>query len=104
MSVDKFGHFSNSHLLKRNVPKVLGIFIDRYSNLDIQNRKIKNLAPPSEDTDAVNKVYIQTQISRTRDSLIKDLEYIREEITNLKNDIQDLNKILMEIMTRDHET
>lgn len=113
MSVDKFGHFSNSNISKRNVSKNLGISTDQYNNIDIQNRKIKNLASPSEDTDAVNKIYLQTQISHSQDILrtevsteIKDIlrtelsteiKDIRQEVTWLKNNFKELYELILKI-------
>lgn len=89
MSVDKFGHFSSGNI--RNVPKVLGIAFDRYNNLNIQNKKIKNLGPPTEDTDAVNKAYLQKQINYSREILKQDLN---SDIIIIKQEIAQLRDIL----------
>lgn len=98
MSVDKFGHFSNSTHYKKNVSKIFGIFIDRHNNIDIQYKKIKNLDPPAEDTDAVNKAYLQKQIYHSRDILKRDLNIevnnIRQEITQMKISLSQLFELI----------
>lgn len=104
MSVDKFGHFSpdNSNAFKRDAPKVLGFFIDGNRNLDVQNKKIKNLDTPSEKTDAVNKIYVQTQLIILQEVLKKEIHdenlKIREEVVNLRKDIIDIYGILASLM------
>lgn len=99
MSVDKFGHFSNSDVLRRNVPKILGICVDSHNNLDIQNKKIKNLSPPSDDTDAVNKTYLQTQINHSQEILKRGLNTeiitIRKEIAELKTNLKDVYDVMI---------
>ena len=73
MTVDKFGHYYNqkynSEILKKNVSKTLGIIIDKNNNLDIHDKRIKNLAPPSEGSDAVNKNYLYSQINHVQEIL-----------------------------------
>lgn len=102
MSVDKFGHYaSNSNVLRENVSKILGIVVDSHNNLDFQNKKIKNLGAPSEDTDAVNKVYLQTQINHSQEivkrGISTEIVDIRREISNLKNSLQDVYDVIISI-------
>lgn len=98
MTVDKFGHYYNqkynSEALRKNVSKTLGIIVDETNNLDIQNKKIKNLAPPSQGTDAVNKTYLSTQINHVQEILKKG---ITKEILSIRKDIADLNKKITDI-------
>ena len=107
MSVDKFGHFSinNTKVLKRDAPKVFGFFIDENRDLNIQNKKIKNLGSPAEQTDAVNKVYVQSQVNHSEEVLKKifnkQIVYIRQEIINLRNDIKDIFGVLASL-SRNH--
>lgn len=69
---------------------MLGIAVDKHNNLDIQNKKIKNLGPPSEETDAVNKAYLQTQIHRSQEILNIEILSIRHDISQLKNTLKSL--------------
>lgn len=103
MSVDKFGHFSNSDSVRKNDPKILGFGIDRHYNIDVKNKKIKNLAPPSEDTDAINRAYLQAQITRSQAILKNEMKPefidIRSEIAQIKNSIKDLLKVVGSMST-----
>lgn len=107
MSVDKFGHYSfnNSYPIKRDVPKVLGFFFDNDRNLDLQNKNIKNLAAPTEETDAVNKVYLQTQVNDAKEFLKADLyntlTQIETQFFYLRDKISDIYDFLVKI-TRDN--
>lgn len=91
MSVDKFGHYSNSNTFRKNASKFLGIAIDQHYNIDIKNRKIKNLGQPSENYDAVNKAYLQTQIVHVKEIIKRD---VSSEIRNLRKEIDLLRKEL----------
>lgn len=105
MTVDKFGHYYaqkyNSETLKKNVTHTLGITLDKNNNLDIQNKKIKNLAPPTEGTDAVNKTYLSVQINHTQEVLKKGISKevinLRKEITELKRTIKDIFDVMKEM-------
>lgn len=103
MTVDKFGrHYSkqkyNSDVLKKNVPQILGIIVDRDNNLNIQNKRIKNVAPPREEADAVNKAYLQIQINRTQDQLKRGINTevlsVRNHIHELKSNLKDIYDVL----------
>lgn len=100
MSVDKFGHFSKD-MQRGNVPKIPGINFDKNNNLNIQNKKIKNLGSPAEDTDAVNKAYLHNQIEHMREVLKKEVNVeltdIRREITEMICNLNAVNKILPRI-------
>lgn len=98
MTVDKFGHYYNhkynSEILKKNVSKSLGITLDQSNNIDFQDKRIKNLAPPSEGADAVNKDYLYSQINHFQEILKRDISeeivIIREDIALLKENIDDI--------------
>lgn len=97
MTVDKFGHHYNqkytSIALRGHVSRILGINIDNDNNIDIQNKKIKNLAPPSEGTDAVNHhTYIHK--TSTKNGIFNECSNIREEISQLKKSQNEIFKIL----------
>lgn len=91
MSVDKFGRYSkqkyNCDIFKKNASKIIGIIVDSDNNINVQNKRIKNLGVPREDADAVNKVYLQTEINRTQDQLKRGLN---TEVVNIRNDIKEL--------------
>lgn len=95
MSVDKFGHFTISNLkpYKGDVPKVLGLFLDNNRNLDLQNKKIENLATPTEEADAVNKIYLQTQINIAQE-LLKN--YFNNKIDSVEHSLTLLNRKLID--------
>lgn len=105
MTVDKFGHFYNqkynSEILKKNVSKTLGIIVDKHNNLDIQDKRIKNLAPPSEGTDAVNKDYLYSQVNHIQEVLkrgiSKEVVNIRKEIIDLKLKIKEIYDVMITI-------
>lgn len=102
MTVDKFGHYYNqkynSEALKKNVSKTLGITVDEDYNIDVQNKKIRNISQPSEGTDAVNKTYLHSQVNHLQEILKRDCNTefisIREELSELKKNYKDLLKIL----------
>lgn len=102
MTVDKFGHYYNqkynSEVLKKNVSKMLGITVDEDYNINIQNKKIRNIAPPTEDSDAVNKAYLYSQIKHIQEILKHDLNTefnsIRSEISELKKKLKDIYAVL----------
>lgn len=98
MTVDKFGHYYNhkynSEILKKNVSKTLGIILDKDKNLDIQDKRIKNLATPSEGTDAVNKDYLHSQINHVQEILKRG---ISKEVVNNRKDIIELKQKINDI-------
>ena len=98
MTVDKFGQYYNqkynSEILKKNVSKTLGIIIDKNNNLDIQDKRIKNLAPPSEGSDAVNKDYLYSQINHVQEILKRG---ISAEIVNIRQHVIDLRQQINDI-------
>lgn len=98
MSVDKFGRYSkqkyNTNILKKNVPRIVGIIVDSDNNLNVQNKRIKNLGVPRDDTDAINKGYLQAEINRTQDQLKRGLN---TEVVSIKNNIKELKSIINDI-------
>lgn len=53
-----------------------------YSDIDLNNNKIINVANPVNDTDLANKIYVDTQISDLVRSIDTDLETLRNDIDN----------------------
>lgn len=105
MAVDKFGHYYNnkftSETLKKNVSKILGIIVDENYNLDVQNKKIRNVNFPTEGTDAVNKTYLHTEIKNHEDilkrSISKEVVTLRKEISDLNNKIDDVYNVMVSL-------
>lgn len=90
MSVDKFGHYlndtSSSTISIQNAPKLLGFFMDTDNNIDVQNKRIKNVAKALEEDDVINKVFLQTQIEKTENKLIK---YFKEDANKIRDGLQE---------------
>lgn len=90
MSVDKFGHFSNykKEALRKDVPKWFGFTLDKDKNIDFQNKRIKNIRTPLEETDAVNKSFLFAQISNEHKILKNEINLeitpLREELSTFK--------------------
>lgn len=105
MTVDKFGNYHsqkyNLDTLKKNVANTLGIIVDRNNNLNIQHKKIKNLGPPTEGTDAINQSYLSLQINHTQEVLKKGISKevisIRSDIEELRHTIKDIFDVIKEI-------
>lgn len=107
MTLDKFGHYLNdtSRIISiRNEPQVLGFYMDADNNIDIQNKRIKNVANAFEENDAVNKVFLQTQLEKMQHEVIKDLkeqlDEIRKENINTKVFLEEQIEILNEKIYR----
>ena len=101
-TVDKFGHYYNqqyiSLTLKEHVSRFLGINTDENNNLDIQNKKIRNVGAPAEGADAVNQAYVHSQIKHIQEILKQNIDqecaHLRQEISQLKKTQNELFKIL----------
>lgn len=95
MSVDKFGRYSkqkfSSSILKKNVPRIVGIIVDNDSSLNVQNKRIKNLGIPRDEADAINKGYLQAEVNRIQDEIKSGLN---TEILNIRKDIEQLQNTL----------
>ena len=88
MSVDKFGHYLNdtSNIISlKNAPKLLGLFVDTNNNIDVQNKRIKNVAEALEENDVINKLFLQTQIEKLEEKL---LTYFKADNTVIQEDLQ----------------
>lgn len=102
MTVDKFGHHYNqknqSIAVRENVSRLLGVNIDEDNNLNVQNKKIRNVASPAEGADAVNQAYVHTQIKHIQEILkknfIQECTFLREEISQLKRSQNEIFKAL----------
>lgn len=88
MSVDKFGHYLNdtnsSIFSTKNAPKLLGFFMDADNNINVQNKRIKNVAKALEENDVINKLFLQTQIEKTEDKLKL---YFKEDNIKMRDDL-----------------
>jgi len=75
MYVDKFGHFSvdkeRSENLKRRVNSTEGLFIDVDCNLNAQNKRIKNLSKPLNNSDLATKQYTDEILGKLEEDLRK---------------------------------
>lgn len=111
MSVDKFGHYLNDKSeinLAKNAPKLLGFFVDQNNNIDVQNKRIKNVANALEENDCINKLFLQTQIDKQKQEIKFQLEnhlhdfnkQMDEKITNIKTVVEHQNEELREKVYR----
>lgn len=110
MSVDKFGHYYNSmlnnnNILRKNVEKTANIIVDNDKNLNIQNKRIKNIATPLEEKDAVTKGFLFTQIEQIQKDLLliinknsKELDMVREYLKRMENLLNDVLKDKIDIL------
>lgn len=80
MSVDKFGHYSNEKYsnenLKKTESKLIGITMDNDQNINMQNRRIKNVGVPIQETDAITKRFMQAHVTQAKENIIN---YINTE-------------------------
>lgn len=96
MSVDKFGHFSSykKEVLKKDVPKWFGFSLDKDKNLDFQNKRLKNVRRPIEETDAVNKAFLFAQIYNEQKILKNGINIeiirVRDELSQVKAQIKSI--------------
>lgn len=95
MPVDKFGHYHKIryNTFKEDVEKTLGFVLDEHENLDIQNKRIRNISPPMQSSDAVNKAYLHQQINHNQEILKRG---ISKEIAAIKKTIDNLQKMVNE--------
>lgn len=97
MTVDKFGHYYNQKYIgditRNTLSKNFGITFNG-NNIDIENKRILNLSPPINGADAVNKHYVNTQITHMQEHLKRG---INKEVLIVRNEIKDLNKIISDI-------
>lgn len=94
MSVDKFGHFSSykNEILKKDAHKWFGFTVDKDKNVDLQNKRIKNVANAVNENDVVNKSYLFLQI-RNEQKILKnginnEIIRVRDEISQLKREVK----------------
>ena len=103
MSINKFGHYLNdtsSIISIKNAPKLLGLYMDKDNNIDVQNKRIRNVASALEENDVVNKMFLQSYTEKmqkeTIDYLKSDIEEIREILFNMKQMFIEEIKLLIE--------
>lgn len=91
MTVDKFGHHFNqkysSEGRSKHLLKIFGFTLDG-NNIDLNNKRIVNVAPPLDGSDGVNKEYVNSQIKHKQQHLKRN---IRDEFNDLNRNF--LNKI-----------
>lgn len=103
MSLDKFGHYLNdtsSIISIKNAPKLLGFYMDVHNNIDVQNKRIKNVADALDENDVVNKLFLQTQLEKAQEEINERLQQKVNEIhkeniavkLSLENQIELLNE------------
>lgn len=83
MSINKFGHFSldNSRLKAKTI-------LDRNKNLNLNKKRIINLAAPIEDDDAISKVYFLDTLNKMKTKLEHQIKEINIILNNsIKNDV-----------------
>lgn len=73
MTVDKFGHYFNqkhnrSKEKRKHLLRNFGFTLDG-NNISVENRRIINLAAPLDELDAVNKSYMDTQVTKKYNKL-----------------------------------
>lgn len=78
MSVDKFGHYYNSKLnynniIRKNESKMFGFILDSDENLNVQNKRIKQVSSPVEENDAVTKNFLLSQINQMQKDLLLNI-------------------------------
>lgn len=102
MSVDKFGHFSSykNEVLKNDAHKWLGFTVDKDKNVDVHNKRIKNVRNAVEDYDAVNKAYLFLQIHNEqnilRNGIKKEINRVRNELLQVKDQLKNiLNELVI---------
>lgn len=86
MSLDKFGHYLNDTsgiISVKNVPKLLGFYMDVDNNINVQNKRIKNIAKALEDNDAVSKLFLQSQVEKMQEEINKRLQ---EEVNEIRKE------------------
>lgn len=92
MTVDKFGHYFNrkysSEEKTKTLLKTFGFRLDG-DNVNMEHKRIVNVALPLDELDAVNKAYVNSQIRHM-------IFGVSEEVKTLKTEIDDLNKIIGE--------
>ena len=73
-----------------------------YSDIDLNNNKIINVANPVNNTDLANKIYVDTQISDLVSSIDAELETLRDDIdTAITTQISQLDTTLSNRITNE---
>lgn len=107
MSLDKFGHYLNdtsSIILTKNAPKLLGFYMDADNNINVKNKRIKNVGNALEENDAISKLFLQMQLEKMQHEIINNLKEevneIRKENINSKVFLEEQMKFLNEKIHR----
>lgn len=86
MSLDKFGHYLNdtsSIILTKNAPKLLGFYMDADNNINVKNKRIKNVGNALEENDAISKLFLQMQLEKMQHEIINNL---KEEVNEIRKE------------------
>lgn len=91
MPVNKFGHFtvSTNNSLKRHASKNFGFILDGDRNINVQNKRIKNVSSPVNDKDVVTKVFFDTEVGGIQADFLDTINSVAEDI---KKKISDITK------------
>lgn len=100
MSVDKFGRHSG--ITKRNLLPIYRAALTSRTpegDIDAKGYKICNIKEPTDDSDATNKKYVDTAVTKlktTTDALIDDkIRVVKKDFKKLKDDNKQLNDIIV---------
>lgn len=89
MTIDKFGHyFHGSEVKTKYILIDFGFTVDE-NKINIENKRIVNVASPLEELDAVNKAYLNSQFNHMKELLKK---YIIEEVADTRTKFNVLNE------------
>lgn len=96
MTVDKFGHYimrkykTNNSEEKRNYcMRMFGFTLDG-NEINMVNKRITNVALPLDELDAVNKAYVSSEIYLLNGTLNEEIQVLRNEVKELKDQIYKL--------------
>lgn len=112
MSVDKFGRYYSpkknyDNILKRkNATKVFDIIMDSDNNFNVQNKRIKNIANPLEEKDAVSKAFLLTKIDQSKAEVLissrKYHSYVDGELASLHIKVADLKTLILDLVGKEN--
>lgn len=89
MPLDKFGRHADK---SRTYYDDLDIDLDDDEHLNMRNKRIIYVAAPINETDAVNKKFVEEELAKIMDKL-------NDHIRRAEDNIQKANKIIREVTT-----
>ena len=84
MSVNVFGHSLSKNKTGSRGPPGIGYKLTSDGHFDIENKRICNIANPSEQADAVNLLTLIRTVRENKETLKKELD---QEVYNFKKDV-----------------